>query len=590
MTPEASLAVSLTTPQGSGDTEQSSLRTVPSDSTVTERDLGRDIDRLADELRTYDHARGLETQDVIDNVRALRQELQDLANFLHRTPSPPTPVVRFEPQEAREETPIPRRTVHTVDASVGRTTSMSSVQQFLPLPPAAPASLSRATSNASSFNSYLSSHHSDDDLYDEPIYALSSPPLSSYDDVDIGSTVDSPTSSGSSSLGPSSPEWLPAEPVPEVRAPSVPRESVSPLERDLPLPPDSPLALPSLPRERPLPLEPPVPELPDASESSEASTIRPSVDLLHSIGNIRDQLRALENGQDTAHNLLMSLLRRPEDPTVELADRLHRIEDLVQALVDQGHPRGPEIAPEVPPAPLEPAPSFEPEGSVSDSESLGYLGSLLGRLTRDGPFMPIPVTAQQGPTMVQQLDEILSSADQIPVVGVDQPPNVDPFVYRPVERGQRARSESPGSFSLPLRPDTVPQVVPPATYSGVRPQRPSRRLRQETTSEGDIEPPSQRERPQQPPVGTQVPQGPQRDAVVQQPLQQQEPIRRSFPTPGPVIVSYFPIYHHRIIVNVSRASLICMTEGQRHRLPLEVLAAEIHKPGISLLVQTKGVK
>ena len=176
MTPEASLAVSLTTPQGSGDTEQSSLRTVLSDSTVTERDLGRDIDRLADELRTYDNARGVETQDVIDNVRALRQELQDLADFFHRTPSPPTPVVRFEPQ-VREETPIPRRTVHMVDASVGRTTSISSGPQFLPLPPAAPASLSRSTSNASSFNSYLSSHHSDDDLYDEPIpiYALSSP-------------------------------------------------------------------------------------------------------------------------------------------------------------------------------------------------------------------------------------------------------------------------------------------------------------------------------------------------------------------------------------------------------------------------------
>jgi hypothetical protein len=59
MTPEASLAVSLTTPQGSGDTEQSSLRTVPSVSTVTERDLGHDINRLADELRTYDHTQGL---------------------------------------------------------------------------------------------------------------------------------------------------------------------------------------------------------------------------------------------------------------------------------------------------------------------------------------------------------------------------------------------------------------------------------------------------------------------------------------------------------------------------------------------------
>ena len=190
------------------------------------------------------------------------------------------------------------------------------------------------------------------------------------------------------------------------------------------------------------------------------------MDLLQSIGNIRDQLRALENGQDAAHNFLMSLLRGQEDSTVELADRLRRIEDLVQALVDQGHPRGPEIIQDVPPAAFEPAPSFEPEGSVSDSESLGYLGSILGRLTtRDGPYMPIPVSARQGPSMVQQLDEILSSAHQIPVVGVDQPPNVDPFEYRPrsVERGPRARSESPGSFSVPLRLVTVPLVVPPGS-------------------------------------------------------------------------------------------------------------------------------
>ena len=151
-------------------------------------------------------------------MRALRQELQDLADFLHRTPSPPTPVIRFEPQETchDEETPVPCLTVHMVDASIGRTTSVSSVPQvpqFLPLQPAAPASLSHATSNASSFDSYyLPSHHSDDYLYDEPIYELSSP-LSTFDD-DVGSTVDSPTSSGSSSLGPSSPEWLQAETIP----------------------------------------------------------------------------------------------------------------------------------------------------------------------------------------------------------------------------------------------------------------------------------------------------------------------------------------------------------------------------------------
>jgi hypothetical protein len=73
--------------------------------------------------------------------------------------------------------------------------------------------------------------------------------------------------------------------------------------------------------------------------------------------------------------------------------------------------------------------------------------------------------------MVQQLDEILSSADQILVVGVEQPSNVDPFVYHPIERGHRARSESPGSFCLPLRPVTVPLVVPSTTYSGGRPKK-----------------------------------------------------------------------------------------------------------------------
>jgi hypothetical protein len=88
----------------------------------------------------------------------------------------------------------------------------------------------------------------------------------------------------------------------------------------------------------------------------------------------------------------MSLLRRPEDPTVELADHICCIKDLIQALVNQGHSRGPEIARDVPPTPFEPAISFEPEGFMSD-ESLGYLGSILGRLTCDGLFMPILVTA-----------------------------------------------------------------------------------------------------------------------------------------------------------------------------------------------------
>jgi hypothetical protein len=196
----------------------------------------------------------------------------------------------------------------------------------------------------------------------------------------------------------------------------------------------------------------------------------------------------LENGQDSAHNLLMSLLRCQEDPTVKLADRICHIKDLVQALVDQGHPRGPGIAQNIPPMPFKPAISFEPKESMSD-KSLGYLGSILGRLTCDGPFTPILVTAQQGPTMVQQLNEILSSAHQIPVVGIDQPPNVDLFIYWPVERGRHTQSKSPGSFSLPLRPATVPFVISQATYDIRHPPHPGcPQARQETTSDEDIGP------------------------------------------------------------------------------------------------------
>ena len=182
--------------------------------------------------------------------------------------------------------------------------------------------------------------------------------------------------------------------------------------------------------------------------------------------------------------------------------------------------------------------------------------------------------------MVQQLDEILSSAHQIPSVGIDQPPNIDPFVYRPVERGRRARSESPGSFSLPLRPATVPLAVPQATYNigrSGRPPGPPQRRRETTSDEDeDIDPRSQ-QLPQQPPVSTQAPQGPPIDRTAQQPQKTPtQAFRRSFPTPAPVIVSYHSIYH-QMIVNVTLASLkICMRDRQQ--------------PGICPLGLIKGVK
>ena len=112
--------------------------------------------------------------------------------------------------------------------------------------------------------------------------------------------------------------------------------------------------------------------------------------------------------------------------------------------------------------------------------------------------------------------------NQIPVqvAGVDQPLNIDPFVYRSVKWG---RNENPGSFSFLLGPVTVPLVVPSATYSAWRPRHPSRHPhgRWETTSEEDIETASQR-LSQQPPMST-------RTSSRQGSLQQA--IRRTIPTP-----------------------------------------------------------
>ena len=78
-----------------------------------------------------------------------------------------------------------------------------------------------------------------------------------------------------------------------------------------------------------------------------------------------------------------------------------------------------------------------------------------------------------------------------------------------------------------------------ASYSGGRPHRHSRRRtsRRETTAQEDVDPASQRL-----PVGIQAPQAPH-DQIAQQPFQQQQAIRRSNLTPGPDIVSRYPIYH-----------------------------------------------
>jgi hypothetical protein len=111
-----------------------------------------------------------------------------------------------------------------------------------------------------------------------------------------------------------------------------------------------------------------------------------------------------------------------------LTERLQRIENLVQTLLDQGHPRGPEI-PEIPYHP----PSPSRTGSISDStDSLRRLRSILRDLAApadvEPQHMPIPTAAPAGSSIAQQLDDILSAA-QVPPVTTSELLRIQPFCY-----------------------------------------------------------------------------------------------------------------------------------------------------------------
>lgn len=388
---------------------------------------------------------------------------------VYRTPSPAPPVL--------EETP--RRRVRLTDRPVGDSLAISSIfptgPQFVevivpePLPTAA---LSRSTSNASS---YMYSHHSDDDLFDDIEESSILSPVHWPEELSVEPSTPHVTSSSSISSSPLSPSTL----------------------------------------------------------SSEATTVMqqaPEV-LQRALQGIRDQLRALEDGQAAARNLLESLQERPEDHTGELAERLQRIEGLIQNLLDQGHPRGPEIIYQPPVSPR--------TTSISEStDSLQRLRSILRDLATPADIetrhMPLPTTALAGPSVAQQLDEILSSA-HVPSTTPAELPRIEPFVYRPSGRGARARSESPSSIELPPRPQTVPIYFPITT-----PGRPPTRLRrrQEPSEPEDITLHAPPTRPR--------PSDAERQRIPRDEGRERPPIREDFnvgrgPPPQPVMVRFYSL-------------------------------------------------
>jgi hypothetical protein len=430
-TPTASIRVSISTPQTNIPSVHTVLDTVPSDAGRSEI-LTHDINRLLQYLHDLDQIRGQETHEIADTVRAIRDELYDLSDHLRRPDEP------------------------HLDRSVGESTAIP-VQQpvvaprpILLTPPPfrvpSPGSLMRS-------DSFLSSHHSDDDIW-----------ISDHD---------SPS-------------------------PTPPPESFTP---------------------------------PSPSPSS-TSTARPSrslADIREILEGIKDEVDKLGGGQKDTNDILGDIRGRiPPPPDPEVGQRLQRIEDLLQRLLDQ--PGVIQVPTEIRPI-SHVTESTEPSSEPS-SDYTAELDRLLQRF-RDAAGRPaIPeVLAPQPVPPALSLDDELAAMLRAPIPSfprdVEGPPPLKPFEYHPAARATRPRSASP--TLVPPRPSTVP-ISAPVVFDD-EPRRPRRVRRPD--SEISYEPviPPGPPRPPRPPGEVQVLGDPGRPPT-------------TLPPPEPVFVSSLPYPYH----------------------------------------------
>lgn len=503
--------MSVSTPHGSGGTQQLSLRTEESEeeeSLPTPRDIARDIDKLAEDLRHYDDARGLEHKEIADGVKALRDELQDLSQFLHQRRTPPPNVVRIiEERVVPAPPPVVRPSRVLESRSIGDSTEITSLRYLSPpdISESVGAALTRASS-ITSIGSFLSSHHSDDMSlygygYGYPSAVSLMPPIS-----DVESEFDDESSFVSSSDVTLS-EVMATLPVRRPMRPTVQATTQTIqeplLQQPVPIPPPAqlpvqqyteapvqpPAGLPvqppaELPVQPPaeLPVQPPVelpvqtheelPELPPRSPSimSSVSTEMPEIDLTAPLNAIREQLDYLSNEQASAVLKLESLCGRPYPDVAAVQDKVNRIEHLILDLAERferlSEPRVTTVpihqpTTQVLPHPVPPPQTAEVQhpptdmerSSLSDSED----SSLLRRIESD---LLAPRARLPGLSFAEQLQEILSSSANIAPPTVQHPPPLHRFRFEPTEGVVRARSASPVSLeSLGPRRMSVPSTT-----------------------------------------------------------------------------------------------------------------------------------
>ncbi|KAK7049981.1 hypothetical protein VNI00_005412 [Paramarasmius palmivorus] len=475
VTPSASISVSVSTPQGDRPSTRSTLYTVQSSSlrppsptsfsrAGTPRmqmqippypDYTDEFNHLLEEIRTYDQNREDENRDMGHTLRDLQNEIRDISEFLRR----PRPMYA-------EERVGSSKAASSLSAPTQRGGRGSPVIRDITLPPPRP--MTEPMSSAASSISFLSSHHSDDwTLYGDGSRRRDSPIPTPVDSEfgfprDVGGDGEDTvstwhiTDSGSGSSPTSSPTST----------------SVSLTESSSMFP----LPTPTPPRtflESEAPTPPPLSSSPSTTSVSVSTVRAPSVAPVNPIpwlNEIRDQVRGLWEGQLSTNNLLDQLRDRPVPDNAELLDRMARVEDLLRLLGDQARQQPPP-QPQPPvmmhmPVPVPPpAPSSDAGTEMSDIS----LDRILRGFEQRAPVAPTAVRA--GPTLAEQLDELLRGTERPPRSPFRMPDPVRQIsILMPGER-----SPSPSiRLQMPDMPERVYTAPLPEHYE---PRHPVRRMR-----------------------------------------------------------------------------------------------------------------
>ena len=456
------MSVSIATPGSQIPSIHSQLATIVSE--PPREILTHDVNKLLSYLHDANAARDTQHEELTDHLRAIEEELLDLSEMLHRREAEVHVHIPEHRPEVRpqivprmlEDVPPP---VPLKDRSVGSSRSVSPVSR-----PAGPRSIEMGRPSpmpspmSSPGQSWLSSHHSDDDLYSfigteqyadreqleaelpeqSPTHSFKTESSPSDSSTSLDDESSYASSSLSSYLGPPTPQDVPSVPSIPVSDESIGSSLSKTSEGSL-----SPLSMAGM---RPLPS-------PTRSVTSEGTVRGPEVPLANLrslLEGLRRQADALERGQASTNELINELKGRIREPS------LSKIEDMLQELLNRAA---------VPPIPR--APPTEPETEEGSSElSSGVLRERVEAILRRGGE-PLPPIHQPTPLRAGRPEDLFPDfqAASIPPVAPVPPPPLVPFVYHPAPRPPR--STSPRA-DIPARSMSVPIPQPERTIYGRR--------------------------------------------------------------------------------------------------------------------------